>query len=652
MTTASGLCVRSIALSLLLILPITAFGELSVPDKQSVSAENLIALSLHELGNITVTVASTHGETLLETPAIVSRYEMDDLAKMGLRSLKDVLSFIPGVVLNDIKSGPTSIMIRGVYEAYNQKVLLLVDDVPYWMPSHAEIPLLGIPIEGIDHVEVIRGPGAIYYGTNATAGVIKVVTRKEAGNRFALEGGANGLLRGSGYLHHQFASGTKLSLAFEAQEDDGYQGLFEGGAETTTEAEEMKSLLLRVNHSQFNFLGQIFKSTTNGILGPKTIDNHTDLNYTGYLLHVDNSWKFAKAKIKAFTDYNNFYLDYDVANLGMVWGSATSDGGFRFDNPGMNNYRWRSGATVEYSLSDSLSLFGGAEYETRSTGTYQMIDDTSNVVKGTIMPAARLDETSLYGQVDYTLDKWRFLVGGRYTDNELSGESMTPRLAAVYSIDEKQSLKLMYSVGFNVPNFIQQLVGLGGLAQANRNLTAETVKTTDLAYTYSTKDTLFVANIFYLEAKDFIQRSFPGGVITFIQGSPFKRYGGEVDFQHKLGDWQLFANLAYHHQGDSDADSTSTFAPRLTTASGFSFAINDQHGVGASLRTISNRGQAAPMALLNANYQYRQKNYEFFATMKNILDTEILNPDVEDSTDLVIAGGDGLSFMVGVKAFF
>ena len=129
--------VRATILPFMMMVPQTVFGEVSEPDHELLQAEELLDLSLTELGNITVTVASTHEETIQKTPAIVSRYEMDDMAKMGLRTLKDVLSFVPGVVLNDIKSGPTSIMIRGVYEAYNQKVLFLVDDVPYWMPSHA-----------------------------------------------------------------------------------------------------------------------------------------------------------------------------------------------------------------------------------------------------------------------------------------------------------------------------------------------------------------------------------------------------------------------------------------------------------------------------------------------------------------------------------
>jgi outer membrane receptor for ferrienterochelin and colicins len=631
--------------------PQLAIGQSNGPIDNLAQDEELFALSLTELGNITVSVASTHDETILETPAIVSRYEMTDMAKMGLGTLKEVLSFIPGVVVNDIKSGATSVMIRGLYEAYNQKVLFLLDDVPYWMPSHGDIPLLGIPIEGIDHIEVIRGPGAIFYGTNASAGVIKVVTRKHDVSQITVKGGSDGLINTSGYYHQQFNSGTKLNIAFEGQNDDGYHGLFESGPETISKAYETKSLLVQLNHKEFNFLGQAFNSTTNGILGPKTINNHSDLDYDGYLLHVDNTFKLDDAEIKVFTDYNNFYLDYDVNSLGMIWGSSSSDGGFRFDDP-QDNYRWRGGATVGYYWSEQLKLFGGVEIETRSTSEFQMQDDTTDTVKGAIIPAARIDESSLYGQVDYIKKKWRFIVGGRYTDNDLSGDSFAPRLATVYNIDAKQSLKLMYSEGFNVPNFIQQFAGLGGLAIANRNLTAETVKTTDFAYTYASGETLFVANVFYLRAEDFIQRSFPNGVITFIQGEPFERYGGELDFQRNFDDWRLFTNLAYHKQGNSDDDTTSTFAPRLTTSTGLSYEGMDYHSIGGSLRSISSRGKGSELLLLNLNYQYHPGKYEIFATVKNVLDEVILNPDVEDSTELVIPGGAGRSLLVGLKAYF
>jgi len=94
------------------------------------SRPDLFEISLEELLMVDISIASTLSERIIDTPAIVSRYDADDLASMGLRTLKDMLSFIPGFVLQKTRSGGTSVMIRGLVEGFNQKVLFLVDDIP------------------------------------------------------------------------------------------------------------------------------------------------------------------------------------------------------------------------------------------------------------------------------------------------------------------------------------------------------------------------------------------------------------------------------------------------------------------------------------------------------------------------------------------
>jgi outer membrane receptor protein involved in Fe transport len=158
-------------------------------------------MSLQELLQIRVSVASPNSERIINTPAIVSRYDMQDMSGMGLRTLKDLLSFIPGFVLQDSRSGGTTVMIRGLVEAFNQKVLFMLYGVPYWMPSHSEIPLLGMPLEAISHVEVIRGPGAVIYGSNASAGVINIITKQTPQSVVAFSAGSHNKINGGGYIY-------------------------------------------------------------------------------------------------------------------------------------------------------------------------------------------------------------------------------------------------------------------------------------------------------------------------------------------------------------------------------------------------------------------------------------------------------------------
>lgn len=515
---------------------------------------DFFGLDIEELANLQVSVASVKLESIYDTPAIVSRYDTADMAKMGLRTLKDILSFIPGfVVQNEPFSAP--VMVRGLVEAFNQKILFLLDDVPYWMPSHSEIPLLGIPIESISHIEVIRGPGAVYYGTNASAGVIKVVTKKDSENTISLSGGSNALINNGGYGSYAFNEDTRLTLAFEVQRTDGYNGPFAGfrrvprsfpsGTPTAApvpRGEEMNSGLLRLTHKKLNFVAQGFESEFKGLGGGVTVINHNVVEQKGYLLHLDNTFELGDSRLKVYTDYNNYYLGF---NSERIFGGA-GDGGFRFDDSGKDNYRLRGGASIDYDFNDNLNLYFAGEWEERSTGQYQLFNEFTGMTLAELIPPKTNIEKSLSGQIDYRTESgtWRFLAGGRLTDNRRSGNEFTPRLSGIYKIDDRQSIKLLYSEGFNSPNFVQQEINIPFVISGNSELNAERVRTYDLAYTFADNKHLFVINFFYLEARDFIERNFVNNVPTFLNSGNFYRSGAELDLQRQYKRGKVFANLA------------------------------------------------------------------------------------------------------------
>jgi outer membrane receptor protein involved in Fe transport len=637
------------------VLAIPSLSQAKPADEYSM--EQMLGMELKELADLKVTVASAAPESIIETPAIVSRYDMETFSAMGLRTLKDALSFIPGVVLQDHLFGQTIVMMRGVYEGFNQKVLFLVDGVPYFMPSHSEIPLSGIPIEAISHIEVIRGPGAVFYGTNATAGVINVVTKKDTNNsRLSASYSSNDKLNGGGIINHTFNEDTGLSLAFESQSDNGYDARYpsypgySGG--TISKADEMDSVLAKLRYKKVNLLAQAFQSTANGLESPRQINNVNTLDYTGYLLHTDYGDTTGKIDWKLFTDYNNFYLNFTTQD--RIGGNTP--GGTRFADDGEQNYRWRSGSSANYHWSKALSIFAAVEYEERYTGDYQLYNAVTDETIGVIMPAFGLSEWSFYSQVDYTLgEKLRFLLGGRVTDNSITGTDSVPRLGAVYKIDDEQSLKLLYSVGFNAPSFTQLKADFLPVVQGNTGLTPEKIKTVDLAYSYSKGNNLFVANIFYLQAQNFIVSDRSTGTINFYNASDFERYGAELDYQGVLAkQWTVFANLAYHAQGNStdENDTTAIYAPEVTTALGLSYNFLPRHSIGASMRTISHRAASASLAQLNLDYQYKLDKLTLFASLRNVLDEEILNPNIGEYLSREVPGGDGINFLVGAKYTF
>ncbi len=622
---------------------------------EEVNMEALMKLSLEEILKLRVTVASVEEETIAQTPAVVSSFYTSSMSTLGLRTLKDILSLMPGVVVDDSTFGNTQVLIRGMTDAYGQKVLFLLDDTPLWMPINASIPLLGFPIELIDHVEVIRGPGAVIYGTNASSGVIKVVTKKNADNKLALVVGSNNKYDAQGYWHTTLASEHRITLSLKMQVDEGYDGFYEkntGPSKSHNRKEEAQSLYLRYNHEAFEVVSHFFESEFNGSLHlPGPLTRTIDATYHSQLVHLSNGWRTNNSATKAYSDYNIFYYEYP--NQDDQFGEGI-DAKSIVATPA-DNYRWRSGVSSNYNWNQDTSFFYGIETETRAISNLLEVNKVS--AQETILVAkGSKQEHALFGQIDHHLGSWRFLMGSRFTHNSDYGDKLTPRFSTVYNLSETQSIKLLYSVGLNAPSFFQTSL-TADVALGNPELEPELIKMTDLAYTHAASDQLFVANIYYLSAEDFITRikvnDETSVVNTFANAGGFHYYGGELDYQHKHYQWNGYYNLSYHHQGNRDNDDqVANGTPRWTASIGNSYKIDDSHTLGGSIRYIDERAEIEALTLVNLNYSYFHQDLEFFGTLRNLLDEKAESPDLATFTFKHLPRSDGFNFLLGVRSSF
>ncbi|MFC3527112.1 TonB-dependent receptor plug domain-containing protein [Paracoccus mangrovi] len=119
----------------------------------------------------------------------------DEIERRGLRTVQDALRIVPGVAVSSAGASQTQVRIRG---AEGNHTLILIDGVPA-TGGNDEYYLSGLETANIDRIEVLRGPQSVFYGSNASAGVINIVTRRaepgthaggrvEVGNGYALSG--------------------------------------------------------------------------------------------------------------------------------------------------------------------------------------------------------------------------------------------------------------------------------------------------------------------------------------------------------------------------------------------------------------------------------------------------------------------------------
>jgi outer membrane receptor protein involved in Fe transport len=189
-----------------------------------------LAPALAQPGTETVTVTATRTATALnDVPESISVVSAEQIAATPARGLDDILRNLPGMTLNNI--GPNV----GHPTAYNEsmrglpttetRMLVMVDGVPVNDPFFGYIQWNRIPLDNIDHVEVVRGGGSPLWGNTAMGGVVNVITKAPQSDQFEVSaaGGSYGGYDGSLYGAYHAADWLTLSLNTALTGTQGYQ---------------------------------------------------------------------------------------------------------------------------------------------------------------------------------------------------------------------------------------------------------------------------------------------------------------------------------------------------------------------------------------------------------------------------------------------
>jgi len=158
-------------------------------------AEDLTSKSLEDLMNTRVVSVSKKEEQLSRTASAVFVITQDDVARSGATNIPDLLRIVPGLSVAQIDANNWAISVRGLTGRLANKLLVLIDGRTVYVPTFGGVfwDVVDLPLEDIERIEVIRGPGGSIWGANAVNGVINIITKKAAQTRGAMlvAGGGN-----------------------------------------------------------------------------------------------------------------------------------------------------------------------------------------------------------------------------------------------------------------------------------------------------------------------------------------------------------------------------------------------------------------------------------------------------------------------------
>ena len=217
---------------------------------------DLTALQIEDLMNVDVTSASKKEQKLSKVPAAIFVITKEDIHRSGATDIPDLLRMVPGLDVAQINPSTWAISARGFNGEYANKLLVLIDGRTVYTPTFSGVfwDAQDVPLDSIERIEIIRGPGAAVWGANAVNGVINIITstalETQSGITTATAGTlehGSGMMRYGGLIgshgaYRVFADGFQmghfLTPDHQNAEDDWYR--FHGGFRVDTNISPLK----------------------------------------------------------------------------------------------------------------------------------------------------------------------------------------------------------------------------------------------------------------------------------------------------------------------------------------------------------------------------------------------------------------------------
>ncbi|MCB0322091.1 MAG: TonB-dependent receptor [Bdellovibrionales bacterium] len=198
---------RSPTFRRLILLPVFAMfwaWELDTSDALAEPAtDQELPADLTEVGierllnfDLVVTSPGKKEEIVANTASAVYVLTTEDIRRSGATHIAEVLRLVPGVNVGRVAANKWAISVRGFNQVFADKLLVLVDGVSIFSPTINGVywETNEFPLEDVERIEVIRGPGAALWGSNAVNGVINVITKHTSetiGSRAMVGGGTH-----------------------------------------------------------------------------------------------------------------------------------------------------------------------------------------------------------------------------------------------------------------------------------------------------------------------------------------------------------------------------------------------------------------------------------------------------------------------------
>jgi iron complex outermembrane receptor protein len=176
-------------------------------------------LSLEQLMNVEVTSVSRRPEKLSTTASAIQIITGEDIRRSGASSIPEALRLAPNLQVAQVNATQWAVSARGFNNTLANKLLVLIDGRTVYTPLYAGVfwEVQNVPLDAVDRIEVVSGPGGTVWGANAVNGVINIITRGAKDTQgLLLEAGGGTELHGFGAVRYGGQSSSGLAYRLYA----------------------------------------------------------------------------------------------------------------------------------------------------------------------------------------------------------------------------------------------------------------------------------------------------------------------------------------------------------------------------------------------------------------------------------------------------
>lgn len=517
---------RMIPLHLLLGLSILATGN---------AAAQTEALQEYSLPGMNVT-ALGYEKSNLETPADVTVYSGEELKKTGASDVANALKYKAGVFFTQMGphdqswiTGNSTLSLRGVKGG----TLVLINGVPASFNNASHLDMMNL--DTVEKVEVVKGGGAVLYGSEAYGGVINVITKDSYKNSVHVAVGNKGQRDysaniGAGKLGVSFGR-NEMGETGILSEKIGTKNVFGTNIPYYMGYGDSKKDHIGVSYKfddnlQFNYMFNKKKYTMDYLSANEEIVQHFMYDDREHFaqMHFDD-----KKGLEATAYYNERSIrnpDYWAATPNVLeWERS-------------NHKHYGADVKKVWENEDDKILVGvNTKRELYINENQKFKYPTNNLKDYACFGTFALNGYSLYGQYDRKLSDATNLVLSMREDLVRSDagnyDAFLPQLQLLTKLDSENSLYANAGRSFRMPTF-RQLYYSSGMIASNPDLKPEYGWNYEAGYKHDNGKEQFKAAVFHIDLDDQITSRKVNGLSQSYNAAKYKNTGIELSYTNKL----------------------------------------------------------------------------------------------------------------------